>query len=95
MPTRLSREYYRDLANYDLRWLRRQKHSIARMHVIQVVKASKWAHYDAVAAMRDILCNRTCSCGGWKCERCKLAVKELRQVMQKIDPEGYLSGDPK
>jgi len=34
------------------------------------------------AVLRDVLDNRGCSCGGWKCARCKLALREARQALR-------------
>lgn len=31
-------------------------------------------------ALRDVLNNRGCSCGGWKCARCKMALREARRI---------------
>jgi hypothetical protein len=34
---------------------------------------------NVAAALLD---NQTCSCGGWKCARCKLAVKEMKDLLK-------------
>jgi len=33
-------------------------------------------------AVEELLKNKGCSCGGWKCARCKLAIKEARQAIR-------------
>lgn len=38
------------------------------------------------AVLRDVLDNRGCSCGGWKCARCKLALREARLALTSVMP---------